>query len=516
MKKIIFILAVLSSFLLFNNVYAASNNTISFDGTRFYAIRKDNSLWVWQSEDEEPEKLMDNVVGINQNCIIKDDATLWYYDEIPIKLSDDVYKASAYSSYVLFIKNDKTLWYIDLNVNAPQYVPIKLMNNVYDAQLGSEHCIILKTDGSVWGFGSNTYGQLGVNNDFIYKEQPIKILDNMQDIFTGETSSFAIDENDILYRWGSNYGNAVGIKETEIQDIPIKYVKDAKSVNSHWGFNLILKQDNTLWIYGDSEFEKFGYTCYPTGINFTNFPYKICDDVNCVSEWNTDQNHKTLILKNNGDLFEFELIEGKQRHTPQYKIEKINSNIKLSIIENNKKPKKFSDVSDQTEEMQTAINALFKAGIVEGTGETEFSPDKPITRAEIAALLLWISAKTDIEDNGGFTDVTEDKWYYHTAGTSKKHGIVLGFEDNTFRGDEPVSKLQMVSLTSRVLRNESVFVDEEVNSKAYANIPDWAVEDIALAEQEGLISAEKDLISLNEDMTRGEAAVILYRLYNKI
>ncbi|MCI8405308.1 MAG: hypothetical protein HFE49_10485, partial [Clostridia bacterium] len=68
----------------------------------------------------------------------------------------------------------------------------------------------------------------------------------------------------------------------------------------------------------------------------------------------------------------------------------------------------------------------------------------------------------------------------------------------------------------RVLRNESVFVDEEVNSKAYANIPDWAVEDIALAEQEGLISAEKDLISLNEDMTRGEAAVILYRLYNKI
>ncbi len=500
MKKIIFIFALLGGILLFDNVYAASNNTISFDGTRFYAIRKDNSLWVWQSEDEEPEKVMDNVVGINQKCIMKDDGTLWYYDEIPIKLSDDVYKASAYSSYVFFIKNDKTLYYMDLNTISSKCVSIKLMNNVYDVQLGSEHCIILKTDGSVWTIGNNLYGQLGVDDKIQYSDKPMRIHDDMKNIFAGQSASIMISADNASWMCGTLFGEHTHDNRLD-KYIPVDFIKDIKEISIQYRHVIVLKTDNTLWQYS------FADRSDVEGAVAT----KIADDINCISEWSDSPYCTTLFLKNNGELYVYNLKTGG------YILTKIADNIRIGDEKSNiESLKTFADISNKTEEMQTAINALFKAGIVEGTGETEFSPDKPITRAEIAALLLWISAKTDIEDNGGFTDVTEDKWYYHTAGTSKKHGIVLGFEDNTFRGDEPVSKLQMVSLTSRVLRNESVFVDEEVNSKAYANIPDWAVEDIALAEQEGLISAEKDLISLNEDMTRGEAAVILYRLYNKI
>ena len=302
----------------------------------------------------------------------------------------------------------------------------------------------------------------------------------------------------------------VGLKDTEIQKTPIEYVNDVKAVNSHWGFNLILKTDNTLWIYGDSETTKTGYTCYPTGMDFKDLPVKICDDVNSVSEWKDATSHKTLILKNNGELFEFDLAEGKQGYIPEYKIIKITDGIKIC-----KTAEPFVDIESKSDEVKKSVNSLTKAGIIEGTGETEFSPDKPITRAEIAALLLRMSAKTDEDGNGDFVDVTPDKWYYNTAGVSKKYGIVSGFEDNTFCGDEAVSTIQLVSLVSRVLRNEkNIEIKENVN--VLSDIPEWAKDDIALAEQEGLINIKNELKDIDEPMTRGKAAVILYRLYEKI
>ena len=102
-----------------------------------------------------------------------------------------------------------------------------------------------------------------------------------------------------------------------------------------------------------------------------------------------------------------------------YVLEKIMYNVRLPYEE----PKNiaFSDITSKTDEEQNAIKHLAKAGIIEGTSETEFSPDKPITRAEIAALLLRMTAKNDKEGNGGFEDVTADKWYYDTAGASRKY-----------------------------------------------------------------------------------------------
>lgn len=72
-----------------------------------------------------------------------------------------------------------------------------------------------------------------------------------------------------------------------------------------------------------------------------------------------------------------------------------------------------------------------------------------------------------------------------------------------------------MSLVSRVLRNEkNIEIKENVN--VLSDIPEWAKDDIALAEQEGLINIKNELKDIDEPMTRGKAAVILYRLYEKI
>lgn len=442
---------------------------------------------------------------------------------IPAQAEFNDEESKRYSSHKLFVESDNSLWGIGTNYygelgtgeNSERYdKPVKIMNNVKEAKMGYRHSIILKTDGSVWTFGSNEYGVLGCGTEIKKSNVPIKIMDNIKEIFAGETSSFALDENNILYRWGTNYGNGVGLKESEIQSTPFKYVENAKSLNSHWGFNLVLKQDDTLWIYGESEENEKSYTCTPTGITLSDLPIKILDDVNSIEETVLQNDHKCKILKNNGELFEFDLIEGKEKHSPEYKTEKIAEGVELPKVQITK-ILSFDDIVYKTDEMQKSIISLAKAGIISGTSDTQFSPDKPITRAEISALLLRMTAKDDENGNGDFSDVTSDKWYYNIAGASKKYGIISGFEDNTFRGDETITKVQMISLVSRALQNEkNIELSGNVNSSS--NIPDWAKEDIAIAEKANIISDDTDLFNLEGHMTRGEAAVILYRLYNKI
>lgn len=245
-----------------------------------------------------------------------------------------------------------------------------------------------------------------------------QVLNNIVKIYAGEASSFAIDKNDTLWAWGSFYGYMPGSYLLFLE--PKEYLQDIKCVASQYECNLVLKKDNTLWLYGNSEkpdtlSKGFGH--------YLEMPIKIMDDVNSVSGGNGNSN-SALILKNNGELFQFELTQhtSEDDNINDYVIDKVMDNVRL--VET--KQKKYRDISGVSKEIQNAVNALSNAGIISGTSENEFSPDKPITRAEVAALLLRMTAKPEEQGNGGFADVPEGAWYYGVAGASKKYGIISG------------------------------------------------------------------------------------------
>ncbi len=537
MKKIVTIF-IFFVFCIYGTVYASNETkTISNAYSIFYSIKNDGSLWSFEYENNELsnlKKVFEDAIFVSKEFVIKSDNTLWHCEDEtePIKIMDDVKYVSVGAGHTLIVKNDNTLWGLGYNEHGqlgqgeikrtddyfkyeycePYFYeePVKIMNNVEKAEAGSSHSVVLKTDGSVWTFGSNSYGELGCGNHVKYSNRPVKIMDNIVSVFAGESSSFAIDKNNTMYRWGSNYGNGVGLKDSEIVYTPIEYVENAKSINSHWGFNLVLKQDNSLWIVGDSKKESTGYTCYPTGIDFKDLPLKLLDNVNCMTEWSDSLNHNTLILSNSGEVFQFNLTEGEEKHTPKFELTKIIDDIKLQEEKTVLNTKEFTDISNKSEEEQKAINSLTKAGIIKGISETEFSPDKSMTRSEIAALLLRMTAEEESAGNGGFYDVSSDDWYCGVASKSAELGIVKGFEDNTFRGDDTISKLQFVSLVSRTLEKER---DLEYRINDNLSVPDWAKEDISLAISAGIISENENL---DGDITRSEAAVILYKLYDLI
>jgi len=199
---------------------------------------------------------------------------------------------------------------------------------------------------------------------------------------------------------------------------------------------------------------------------------------------------------------------------------KINKSGVYSVIDNEKN---FSDIKNKAAEVQEAIKLLASKGIISGTSQTEFSPDKSISRAEVTAIILRTLSKLDENADGGFSDVTKSNWFYGTAGSAKNAGIINGYEDNTFRGNVVIPKVQIVSVSARVLKNEMDYYDVSDVEKILGGYKDssaiaqWAKSDVALATDANVVIKRTDgLFGGTDEMTRGDAAIILKRLFDKV
>ena len=183
--------------------------------------------------------------------------------------------------------------------------------------------------------------------------------------------------------------------------------------------------------------------------------------------------------------------------------------------------KSFTDISGKSAEMRKAILYLTSKGIINGTSDTEFSPDNSISRQQIAALLMRALGKVDNTATTAFTDVPKSSGLYHAIASSQRHKIINGYSDNTFRGTNVISKAQIVTVSGRVLTSEMNYrapADVSAYLDKYKDtVPAYAQSMVALATREGLVVYRTDgAFSGDKNMTRGDAAIILYRLFQRI
>jgi len=99
----------------------------------------------------------------------------------------------------------------------------------------------------------------------------------------------------------------------------------------------------------------------------------------------------------------------------------------------------------------------------------------------------------------------------------------MGTTPTTFAPNMRIPKDQLTVLSSRVLRNQMRYRVPS-NPASYLSgyndwqsIPEWSRADIALATRENIIVPRVDgRFAPNDTMTRGDAALILHRLYLRI
>ncbi|MEL7646803.1 MAG: S-layer homology domain-containing protein [Sedimentibacter sp.] len=180
--------------------------------------------------------------------------------------------------------------------------------------------------------------------------------------------------------------------------------------------------------------------------------------------------------------------------------------------------KEFKDLTDYGW-AKNQIQVLASKLIISGTTENEFSPSAKITRADFMLLLMnTLELNVDFEDN--FDDVEEGSYYFEAAGSAKALGIAAGNGNNRFYPAEFITRQDMMVLTARALeKHKGLSLSNEYSVLEKFNDRDkismYAAISISSLINEELIAGSDNELNPLGSTTRAEAAVFLYRIFNK-
>lgn len=157
---------------------------------------------------------------------------------------------------------------------------------------------------------------------------------------------------------------------------------------------------------------------------------------------------------------------------------------------------------------QSTIQDMVNEGIIGGYPDGTFKPNNNITRAEFASLI--VRAFNLKSDSGKVFNDTANHWAKGAISTANYYGLVSGYSDSVFGPDDPVTREQIAVMIVNATKVDST---EEVKAFTdSAKIAAWAKESVAKATAAGLIAGYPDgIFRPKANATRAEAAVILDR-----
>ena len=112
----------------------------------------------------------------------------------------------------------------------------------------------------------------------------------------------------------------------------------------------------------------------------------------------------------------------------------------------------FNDVS-QNEWYSDYIGYLSKYGIIKGYADNTFRPNDNVTRAEFVAMTVrFNSLFNEVKKDGytvKYTDVATNYWAYSDVAYAKHAGWLNGYADGTFKGDNAITRAEVVTVVNR-------------------------------------------------------------------
>lgn len=185
-------------------------------------------------------------------------------------------------------------------------------------------------------------------------------------------------------------------------------------------------------------------------------------------------------------------------------------------------PQGFADIKDHW--AKEDIEKMAAKGIIKGVSDTEFAPDKNITRAEFLTLIIRVLDCEIYNYTNAYPDVAATDWYAGVVQTAKNMSIIDPgmIPDNNFKPTQPINREEMTSLIARAYEYKarettpkadiSVFKDKDQISK-------WATSYVAGAYGLKIINGvTATTFEPASHATRAQAATIIRRFLanNKI
>lgn len=172
----------------------------------------------------------------------------------------------------------------------------------------------------------------------------------------------------------------------------------------------------------------------------------------------------------------------------------------------------FTDVKDiPSHHFYEAVMKYSAAGMISGYSNGTFKPGQNITRQD-AAKLLALVLDLDVKNvsDPGFKDVSKTSPYYSYIAALVEAGIISGYEDNTFKPGDSLTRAQMAKIITLGFELEDVnslqLPFKDINDKQ------WHMEFVrTLYAHEITTGTTPTTFSPNAFVTRGQMASFVFR-----
>jgi len=184
-----------------------------------------------------------------------------------------------------------------------------------------------------------------------------------------------------------------------------------------------------------------------------------------------------------------------------------------TVGESEQKPTVTSFKDTEGHWAKSAIENAVQLAIADGYSDGTFKPDAIINRTQFAVMLSRALKLQTANSSSSFTDQEAiPTWATTHIQAIVDAGLMGGYRDGTFRGNNNISRTEMAVIIARAAKlevNKAPFVTFADS----ANIPTWAQKEVAAAVQAGLISGKgNNRFEPAASATRAEALTLIMRL----
>ncbi|WP_313346676.1 S-layer homology domain-containing protein [Sedimentibacter sp.] len=163
---------------------------------------------------------------------------------------------------------------------------------------------------------------------------------------------------------------------------------------------------------------------------------------------------------------------------------------------------------------ENTIQKWFDGNKLKGYEDGSFRPDSQITRAEFMTMVNNAFEYTE-KETINFRDVNSNDWYYPEVQKAVKAGYLMGYEDNTARPDNKISRQEAALIIARIKELSDYASGVNVFNDS-SQIATWAKGGVgAIARAKYMIGYEDNTFRPVRFISRAEALVIIDRSYEE-
>ena len=182
--------------------------------------------------------------------------------------------------------------------------------------------------------------------------------------------------------------------------------------------------------------------------------------------------------------------------------------------------KAFTDIN--AHKNKSVIEALASRGIISGMGDAAFAPDKTMTRAEFASIVVR-SLGLIPQSGTVFTDIPSSAWHAGYISTAASYGIVSGVGNGRYDPEGTITRQEAAVMVAGAAK--LCGMDNQLSSAAirdtlapfsdYVDAADWAQGSLAFCYQQNILDQSDLEIMPTQAIKRGEIAQMLFNMLTR-